>query len=77
MLPTGVVDGLFTGFHDPMASHLAMLYTLAGEEIGYDRNLFILPFDHRASSQAGLLGIRGRQANPQVVKQISQYKRMI
>ena len=28
-----VVDGLLTGFHDPMASHLAMLYALAGEEI--------------------------------------------
>ena len=28
-----VVDGLLTGFHDPMASHLAMLYTLAGEEM--------------------------------------------
>ena len=28
-----VVDGLLTGFHDPMASHLAMLYALAGEEM--------------------------------------------
>ena len=28
-----VVDGLVTGFHDPMASHLAMLYALAGEKI--------------------------------------------
>jgi len=27
-----VVDGLLTGFHDPMASHLAMLYALAGEK---------------------------------------------
>lgn len=27
------VDGLLTGFHDPMASHLAMLYALAGEEM--------------------------------------------
>lgn len=26
-----VVDGLLTGFHDPMASHLAMLYAIAGE----------------------------------------------
>lgn len=26
------VAGLLTGFHDPMASHLAMLYALAGEE---------------------------------------------
>ena len=28
-----VVDGLLTGFHDPMASHPAMLYALAGEEM--------------------------------------------
>ena len=28
-----IVDGLLTGFHDPMASHLAMLYALAGEEM--------------------------------------------
>ena len=27
------VDGLLTGFHDPMASHLAMLYSIAGEEV--------------------------------------------
>ena len=26
------VDGLLTGFHDPMASHLAMLYSIAGED---------------------------------------------
>ena len=28
-----VVSGLITGFHDPMASHLAMLYALAGEKM--------------------------------------------
>jgi S-adenosylmethionine:tRNA ribosyltransferase-isomerase len=27
------VDGLLTGLHDPKASHLAMLYALAGEEL--------------------------------------------
>lgn len=27
------VDGLITGLHDPMASHLAMLYAVAGEEL--------------------------------------------
>jgi S-adenosylmethionine:tRNA ribosyltransferase-isomerase len=27
------VDGLLTGLHDPLASHLAMLYALAGEEL--------------------------------------------
>ncbi|MCH7801826.1 MAG: S-adenosylmethionine:tRNA ribosyltransferase-isomerase [Chloroflexi bacterium] len=28
-----VVDGLITGFHDPLASHLAMLYAIAGEDM--------------------------------------------
>ena len=28
-----VVDALLTGFHDPMASHLAMLYAITGEEL--------------------------------------------
>ena len=32
---TGVksVDGLLTGFHDPMVSHLAMIFALAGDEL--------------------------------------------
>lgn len=28
-----VVDGLITGLHDPVTSHLAMLYTIAGETL--------------------------------------------
>ena len=28
-----VVDGLITGLHDPVTSHLAMLYTLASQEL--------------------------------------------
>ncbi|UCG25756.1 MAG: S-adenosylmethionine:tRNA ribosyltransferase-isomerase [Chloroflexota bacterium] len=28
-----VVDGLLTGLHDPLTSHLAMLYTLAGQDM--------------------------------------------
>jgi S-adenosylmethionine:tRNA ribosyltransferase-isomerase len=31
--PARAVDGLLTGFHDPLTSHLAMLYGLAGEEL--------------------------------------------
>lgn len=31
--PVQVVDGLITGFHDPLASHLAMLYAIAGETL--------------------------------------------
>ena len=29
----GTVDGLMTGFHDPQASHLAMLYAVAGQRL--------------------------------------------
>ncbi len=31
--PVNVVDGLTTGFHDPKASHLAMLYAVAGKAL--------------------------------------------
>jgi len=31
--PVHVVDGLLTGFHDPLASHLAMLYAIAGKPL--------------------------------------------
>ncbi len=31
--PTQVVDGLITGLHDPRASHLAMLYAIAGQDL--------------------------------------------
>ena len=36
-----------------------------------------LPFDHRSSFEAGLLDIRGRQADPQEVEQLAGYKRVI
>jgi 5-dehydro-2-deoxygluconokinase len=45
--------------------------------LGYGKNLFILPFDHRSSFEAGLLGIRGRQASPDEVEQLSAYKQVI
>ena len=28
-----VIDGLITGLHDPITSHLAMLYTIAGQDV--------------------------------------------
>jgi S-adenosylmethionine:tRNA ribosyltransferase-isomerase len=31
--PLHVVDGLLTGLHDPVTSHLAMLYALAGQDV--------------------------------------------
>ena len=45
--------------------------------LGYGKDLFILPFDHRSSFEAGLLGIRGRQATPEEVEQLSAYKQVI
>ena len=46
-------------------------------ELGYVKDLFVLPFDHRSSFEKGLLGISGRQAQPQEVKQLTAYKRII
>jgi S-adenosylmethionine:tRNA ribosyltransferase-isomerase len=37
--PVHVVDGLITGLHDPLASHLAMLLAIADRDLvfsGYD-----------------------------------------
>jgi 5-dehydro-2-deoxygluconokinase len=45
--------------------------------LGYGKNLFILPFDHRSSFEAGLLGIRGRQTTPEEVDQLLAYKLVI
>ncbi len=45
--------------------------------LGYEKDLFILPFDHRSSFEAGLLDIRGRPADPQEVEQLAGYKRVI
>ncbi len=30
---SSTVDGLISGFHDPLASHLAMLYAVAGQDL--------------------------------------------
>lgn len=44
--------------------------------IGYDRRLYVLPFDHRGSFQKQLFGISG-QPTPQQTAQIASYKRVI
>ncbi len=49
--------------------------TIAG--LGYLKGLFVLPFDHRSSFERGLLGISGRQPDPDEVEQLSAYKRII
>ena len=46
-------------------------------DLGYNKDLFILPFDHRSSFEAGLLGIRGRSADPGEVERLQAYKRVI
>ncbi len=45
--------------------------------LGYRKDLFVLPFDHRSSFERGLLGISGRQPDPQEVERLSAYKRVI
>ena len=45
--------------------------------LGYDKDLFILPFDHRSSFEAGLLGIRNREPSSGEVEQLAGYKRVI
>ena len=44
---------------------------------GYDKDLFILPFDHRSSFEGGLLEISGRQPDSEEVQQLAGYKRVI
>ena len=46
-------------------------------DLGYHKHLFILPFDHRSSFEAGLLGIRNRQADHDEVEKLTAYKRVI
>jgi len=50
-------------------------------DLGYNKDLFILPFDHRSSFEAGLLGPdfsrAGRQAEPGEVEKLRAYKRVI
>ena len=50
---------------------------MGNSSLGYHKDLFVLPFDHRSSFEAGLLGIRGRQTDPQEVRRLAAYKRVI
>ncbi len=45
--------------------------------LGNDKDLLVLPFDHRSSFERGLLGISGRQATSQEVEELAAYKRII
>jgi len=46
-------------------------------DLGYTKDLFILPFDHRGSFQEKLFGIKGRQPNGEETRQIASYKNII
>ena len=50
---------------------------MAGTGAGYEKDLFILPFDHRGSFESGLLGVSGAAVPPEAVTQLSGYKRII
>ena len=47
------------------------------QELGYGGDLFVLPFDHRSSFEAGLLGIGSRRPNPEEVEALCGYKRVV
>ena len=46
-------------------------------DLGFTRDIFIMPFDHRGSFQEKLFGIKGRQPTPEETHAISGYKRII
>lgn len=46
-------------------------------QIGYKKDLFVLPFDHRGSFQEKLFGIKGRQPNETETREIASYKQVI
>jgi len=45
--------------------------------LGFTRDLFIMPFDHRGSFQEKLFGIKGRQPNAEETREIASYKKII
>lgn len=47
------------------------------QDLGFTRDLFILPFDHRGSFSEKLFGIRGRQPDAGETREIASYKKII
>ncbi len=45
--------------------------------IGYTKDLLVLPFDHRGSFQSGLFGIKDRAPTPAETKEIASYKDVV
>jgi 5-dehydro-2-deoxygluconokinase len=50
---------------------------MAAANIGYNKPLFVMPFDHRGSFQAKMFGIKGRQPTDDETKMIASYKRIV
>lgn len=46
-------------------------------DLGFTRDMYIMPFDHRGSFQEKLFGIKGRQPNATETAEIASYKKMI
>ena len=60
------LDGLITGFHDPRASHLAMLYALAGQDLVQEGYLEAVKNEylwHEFGDSHLLLGTGAREQN--------------
>ena len=51
--------------------------TVMRQDLGYQQDLFILPFDHRGSFEAGLAGIRDGRVTPEQLRELSAFKRII
>ena len=45
--------------------------------LGFTKDLFVMPFDHRGSFQEKLFGIKGRQPDAKETTEISSYKKTI
>lgn len=46
-------------------------------DLGYTKDLFVMPFDHRGSFQAKLFGIKDRAPTPEETKMVASYKKII
>lgn len=47
------------------------------KNIGYDKRLFVLPFDHRSSFEKGMFGIENRKPTSYEARQIIEIKKII
>ncbi|MFQ5752409.1 MAG: 2-deoxy-5-keto-D-gluconate 6-phosphate aldolase domain-containing protein [bacterium] len=50
---------------------------MALTNLGYNKPLFVMPFDHRGSFQAKMFDIKGRQPTTEETEMIAAYKRIV